>query len=164
MNLHSSFFFQNGLVRPRWPRNWGSAQVALKLRIFVFFSKLQAHQVAVKLHSSFFFFKMAAPGCIGKEIWQVNQVALKLHISVFFSNCCFRRRPRAAHRTSAQFHTAMLRENKVFTQNLQCSLLKSALLTKEVCKNSYRRGVSSLACPTVRCCMVLQAGLPPCEG
>ena len=156
----------------------------------------------MKLHSSFFFSIMAAPGRIGKEIWQVHQVALKLHISVFFffpnccnpgcgeiaqflfflqngcanqvalklhisgffSNCCFRRRPRAVHRTSAQFHTAMLRKSKVFTQNLQCPLLKSALLTKEVCKNSYRRGVSSLACPTMRCCMVLQAGLPPCEG
>ena len=144
---------------------WQVHQVALKLHISFFFFKLQAHQVAVKLHSSFFFFKMAAPGCIGKEIWQVNQVALKLHISVFFSNCCFRRRPRAVHRTSAQFHTATLRESKVFTQNLQCTLLKSESLTKEVCKNSYRRGgLNHFACPTVRCCMVLQAGLPPCEG
>ena len=164
---HFRFFFKLLFSSPlagSRQRNLASAPGCTEIAHFCFFFKLQAHQVAVKLHSSFFFFKMAAPGCIGKEIWQVNQVALKLHISVFFSNCCFRRRPRAVHRTSAQFHTAMLRKNKVFTQNLQCSLLKSALLTKEVCKNSYRRGVSSLACPTVRCCMVLQAGLPPCEG
>ena len=64
---------------------WQVHQVAVKLHIsFFFFVQIAARRVAVKLHISFFFFKMAAPGRIGKEIWQAHQVAVKLHISVFF--------------------------------------------------------------------------------
>ena len=169
VKLHISFFFFKMAAPGRISKEiWQVHQVAVKLHIsFFFFVQIAARWVAVKLHISFFFFKMAAPGRIGKEIWQAHQVAVKLHISVFFffSNFYFRHRPRAVHGTSAQFHTATLRKSKVFTQNLQCTLLKSESLTKEVCKNSYRRGgLNHFACPTVRCCMVLQAGLPPCEG
>ena len=51
---------------------------------FFFFFQIAARQVAVKLHTLFFFLKMAASGRVGNEIWQVHQVARKLHICVFF--------------------------------------------------------------------------------
>ena len=67
-------------------RVWEVPRVALKLHIscFFFFFQIAARQVAVKLHTLFFFLKMAASGRVGNEIWQVHQVALKLHICVFF--------------------------------------------------------------------------------
>ena len=77
------FFFRNGVLRSRLGSAAGCAEIAHFL-FFLFFFQIAARQVAVKLHTLFFFLKMAASGRVGNEIWQVHQVARKLHICVFF--------------------------------------------------------------------------------